>query len=108
MYKIIIEDPAISDLHDIHNYIAQTLKAPDTAKRIYFSIKGKIKTLNQFPLRYQLVNDKMLAVQGIRILPAENYLVFYVVDEAAKNVNILRILYNRREWQQLVTSSVDE
>ena len=108
MYKIIIEDPAISDLHGIHNYIAQTLKAPDTAKRIFFSIKEKIKTLDQFPLRCQLVNDESLAAQGIRILPAENYLVFYVVDETAKSVNVLRILHNRREWKQLVTSSVDE
>jgi len=108
MYKIIIEDPAISDLHGIHNYIAQTLKAPDTAKRIFFSINEKIKTLTQFPLRCQLVNDEILAVRGIRILPAENYLVFYVVDDTAKKVNVLRILYNRREWQQLITVSVDE
>ena len=108
MYKIVIEEPAISDLKGLRDYIAKTLKEPVSARRIYFSIKEKIKTLDQFPFRNQLVNDEILAAQGIRILHAENYLVFYVANEASKRVNVLRILYKRREWQSLLSASVSE
>jgi len=39
---------------------------------------------------------------GVRKLFVENYIVFYIVDEDKREVHILRILYNRREWQTLL------
>ena len=105
MYKVTIEAPAISDLRGIRNHIANTLKEPAIAKRIYFIIKNKIQTLDQFPFRYQLVDDEFLAAQGIRILIAENYLSFYVINDATKEVNVLRILHSRRDWQTILSSA---
>ena len=36
--------------------------------------------------------------QGYRPLYVENYIVFYVVVEESKRVDILRVLYARRNW----------
>ena len=98
----IIEVTAAVDLRGILRYIGETLKEPEAAKRIYFSIKDKINTLDQLPQRQPFVRDEVLASRGVRRLPVENYSVFYVVDESARKVSILRILHNRREWQNII------
>ena len=101
-YEVIIETAAESDLRGILRYIAETLKEPALARRIYFSIKAQIQKLNKMPLRFPLVRDEHLAVRGLRWMPSENYAVFYVVDENEREVHIMRVLYSRREWQSLL------
>jgi toxin ParE1/3/4 len=102
VFRVILETTAKSDLRGILRYITETLNAPVTAKRIYRSIKKQIMTLNSMPFRYPLVDDEVFAARGLRKMPAENYFVFYVIDEPHKEVHVLRILYNRREWQNLL------
>ena len=101
-YKVIIEITAVSDLRGILHYIKSVLKEPVTAKRIYHSIKMLIITLEQMPFRCPLVRDETFAARGLRKLSTENYSVFYTVDETLNEVHVLRILYNRREWQYLL------
>ena len=43
-----------------------------------------------------------MAFKGIRLLPIDNYLVFYTVNKAAEMVGIVRMLYGRREWETLL------
>ena len=107
-YKVIIEVPAEFDLREAMRYITKTLKEPATASRIYRSIKDKILRLDQMPLRFPLVRDKALAARGLHWMPAENYSVFYVVDENESTVNVLRILYSRREWQTLLYETASD
>ena len=59
-------------------------------------------SLAEMPTRYAMVADEHLAAQGIRKLPVENYIVFYVVSEQDKTVTVIRILYGRRDWEQLL------
>lgn len=101
-YKIVIEETAENDLVGILSYISDTLHEPNTAMKIYGSIKKEIITLNKMPLRYALVNEEPYRSMGVRRIPVENYTAFYVVGEEGKTVHIFRILYNRREWQYLL------
>jgi len=101
-FKIIIESAAKADMRGILKYIAETFKVPPTAQRIYRSIKKQILTLEKMPLRNPLANDEILAARHLRLMPVENYTVFYIVDEERKQVHILRVLYNRRDWQNLL------
>jgi len=32
----------------------------------------------------------------------DNYIVFYIIDEERKTVTIVRILYTRRDWENLL------
>ena len=102
MYKVIIEDPAISDLRGIHLYISETLKEPIAAQRIYLTIKSKIKTLDKNPLRCKVVDDEPYRSKGLRPLYIGNYTAFFVADESNKRVHVLRILHNRRQWQNFL------
>ncbi len=101
-YKVIIELPAQKDLRTVFRYITDTLKEPTNAARIYKSIKEQILTLAQMPLRHNLVQDEQFAAMGIRKLPIENYLAFYIVNDEEREVHVLRILFNRREWQSIL------
>lgn len=101
-YKIEIAQPAVHDLEDILDYISNKLKEPAIAKRIYTSIKTEILTLSTMPERNRTVDDEPYASMGIRRLFVENYIVFYVVNHGSQTIHVLRVLYNRREWQSIL------
>lgn len=101
-YNVIIEYPATEDLNDILSYITYNLKEPAIAKRIYASIKVKVKTLELMPNRHPVIQEDKYRKLDIRKMPVENYTAFYTVDESTKTVHILRILYNRRYWKNLI------
>ena len=101
-YNVILETTAISDLHSIFDYIADVLKEPNTAAKIFSIIQEKIISLNELPHRQSLVKDEPYKSMGVRWLLIENYTTFYIVDEHEQKVHVLRILYNRRIWQNLL------
>lgn len=101
-YKVVIEETAENDLLGILNYIKNTLREPNIAMKIYDSIKKGILSLKQMSFRYALLNEEPYRSMGVRQIPIENYIAFYVVEEEGKTVHIFRILYNRREWQYLL------
>ncbi|MGQ9778732.1 MAG: type II toxin-antitoxin system RelE/ParE family toxin [Bacillota bacterium] len=101
-YKVLITRPAIEDLRSIADYIATELKEPSTAKKLIGKIKEAIMSLGEMPARHPLVADEDLAAQGIRWLMVDNYMVFYVVSEKNRTVVVIRILYGRRDWINLL------
>ncbi len=101
-YSIMITEPAEADLLEIADYIANELKEPSAAQQLMARLVESIFVLEQLPFRYALVSDERLAYQGIRKLAVENYLVFYIVSEKNKLVTIIRILYGKREWNNLL------
>jgi len=98
---VIIEAPAFSDIDDIFAYIANTLKEPGIAERIFDSIQAAIASLRQFPMRHGGIIEGSFASKEIRRMPAENYIVLYTVDRAKNEVHVLRIMYSRRELPNL-------
>lgn len=101
-YKVIVELPAQRDLKGILHYITNTLKQPVTARRIHISIKEQILTPKSLPSRHSAVQEQPYAAMGIHKLLPENYIAFYIIDEEKCEVHVLRILYNRREWQNIL------
>ncbi len=101
-YRILMTEPAADDLLRIAEYIAKELREPITAQKLVEKIKEAVMSLIHMPTRHALVADEYLAVQGIRKLPVENYIVFYVISEKDGTVTVIRILYGRRDWEQLL------
>ena len=81
-FRVILETTAVSDLRGILQYIAETLREPVAARRIYRSVKEQIMKLDFMPHRHPLVIDETFAARGLRKMPVGKYLVFYVVDES--------------------------
>ncbi|MDD4169972.1 MAG: type II toxin-antitoxin system RelE/ParE family toxin [Desulfotomaculaceae bacterium] len=94
--------PAADDLQTIAEYITYELLEPVIAKKLVGKIKEVVMSLDKLPTRHALVTDERLAAQGIRKLIVENYIVFYVVSEKDETVTVIRIIYGRRDWEQLL------
>lgn len=101
-YRVMITKPAELDLKGIADYISKEIREPATAQQVVNAIGESVFALEQLPLRNPLVRDERLASQGIRMMIAEGYIIFYFVDDKVKTVNVVRILYGKREWMNIL------
>lgn len=101
-YEVLVTAPAARDLQGIADYIAHELREPETARRQLARIKDAVLTLADYPTRFRLVADESLAKKGFRVMAVDNYLVFYITADKQKTVTVIRVLYNRRDWANLL------
>ena len=50
----------------------------------------------------ELLKDEILRKKGYRKIVIDNYIVIYKVNKDEKSVIIVRIIYNRRQYQDLI------
>lgn len=101
-YEIEITALAQADLKGIAAYISQELQEPETARKLIGRLRKAVFSLEELPKRHAIVSDEYLAAKGVRCILQDQYLIFYVVDEPRQLVQILRVLYARRDWKQLL------
>ena len=101
-YKVYLTEPAENDLYGIARYISSQLNAPKAAYNTIVAIKKAITKLETNAPIYPLVRDDRLAALGYRLLIVKNYIIFFVVNEKDKSVDIDRILHGCRDWQSIL------
>jgi toxin ParE1/3/4 len=89
-------EPAEEDLRQIFEYIADELLEPETAKAQVTRILNAVTALEEFPFRFRLVDRDNERRKGLRQLPVDNYVVFYIPVETSNTVIITRIMYSGR------------
>lgn len=102
-YNVIITPDAATDLTQIKNYIAYTLQAPQTALKYIRGLQQEIEKLESFPAAIAPVPDEPWHSRGIRRIIHKNFYIYYRIDENAKSVYVLNMIYARRN--QLKTLS---
>ncbi len=105
-WNIVYTAQARQDLRDIYEYIALGLLAPENATRQTQRIMKTIRTLEEMPMRHQLYEEEPWRSQGIRFLPVDNYLIFYLPAELQNVVNIVRIMYGGRDVGEQLSGTV--
>ena len=101
-YKLILRHIALNDLQEIYEHIAHNLNETEVAEKIHGSIVEAISSLSELPLRHQVIDVEPYRTVGYRMLHIRSYVIFYIVDQEKSAVHIVRILYNRREWQNIL------
>lgn len=101
-YKIHITSTAEHDIIHAVDYIEFTLKNPDAADRLLDIATEHINSLSDYPQKFQLVEDPILASWGIRFVIINNYLAFYTIDEKEQIVTIVRFLYQKSNWSSIL------
>lgn len=101
-YSVLIGRQAERDILEAVTYIQEILFQPEFARRIYKAIKTQINMLSEMPQRFAVIAEEPYRSMGMRKASAENYLIFYLVNEKEKTVSIVRVLHNRREWTNLL------
>jgi len=96
-FNVNISPAAQNDFLDIVEHL-DTL-SPEAAEQYFELFMEKVGLLSIAPESCPLARDTQLRLRGYRMLPIENYIVFYVIN--VKTVEIRRILYARRQYERL-------
>ena len=95
-YEVSIAMQARLDMKMIYEYIADTLMEPVTAEKQYTRIEKAVYKLDQMPERFRRYEKEPWRSRNLRVMPVDNYNVFYIVNNTKRTVTVFRIMYNRR------------
>jgi plasmid stabilization system protein ParE len=98
MYLYDFSRLASEDIDKTYDYIAVEKEAPKAAQNLMAELGQKIEYLMEFPLRRPFVHEPMLALMGFRSIKVKNHVLYYVVDEERNYIKIIRFLYSKRDW----------
>ena len=96
-YSIVLTETAQADLSAIFRYIAVDLQSVQNANAQLSRIEKAIVSLDQMPERYRAYDRKNWRERNLRIMPVDNYLVFYVPTHDDTTVTVMRIMYGGRD-----------
>ena len=106
-YKVMISAQAEEDLRCIFEYIAYDLRSSQNAIGQLRRLEESIASLDQMPERYRLYEREPWRERGLRVLPVDNYLVFYIPDRESSIVNIIRVMYGGRNVEEQLARFTD-
>ena len=102
MYQIHFLENALEDLKEIVTYIAHTLGNPLAAEKLSKEILSQINNLVTFPYQCPVYRTLYPLSHEFRRLRVKNYFIFYWVEEKNQQVIIARVIYARRNVQNLL------
>ena len=105
-YEVRITLQAQAHLREIRDYIAQKLLAPEAAKNTVQRLGTVMASLSQTPNRVPLIEEEPWRSEGVRVRAVRNFLIYFWVNEAEKTVQIIAVIYARRD-QTSVLSQLD-
>ena len=105
-YEVRITLQAQAHLREIRDYIAQKLLAPEAAKNTVQRLGTVMASLSQMPNRVPLIEEEPWRSEGVRVRAVKNFLIYFWVNEAEKTVQIIAVIYARRD-QTSVLSQLD-
>ncbi len=100
MYNIVYLPMARQQLMDAALYIATELAAPDAAESLLDEVNTCVKSLEEMPYRYAVYHSLYAMKHEIRFIPIKGYMLFYVVREEEKTVEVWRFLHQRQNTKK--------
>ena len=97
-YEVVVTPSAQKDLIEIKSYVRNVLKT--ASNTVFEKVLEQVKTLKEDPFIYKVHQDSLLKLIGYRVIPIDNYLMFYIVK--GNTVQIHRVLYAKRNYLQLL------
>ena len=96
-YEVRITRQAREHLREIRRYIECKLQSPLAAKNILLAIRNKIQSLARMPRRVHLTPEQPWHDSGVRRDRVNNYYLYFWIDEDNKKVQVIGVIYVRRE-----------
>lgn len=104
-YVVKITMQAQEQMQEITRYIAYSLQAPETALRMLDTLEKEIASLSRFPNRIALTEEEPWRSYGIHKMPIKNYLIYFWIDEAAHKVQVIAVVYGKRDQMQQLSQT---
>ena len=105
-YAIRVTAQARQHLRLIRDYIAVDLREPGTAKNLIELLRKEISTLSFMPYRVKLIEEKPWRDMGFRKIRVKNYYIYFWVNDDTKEVNVIAVIYVRRDQAQQLESRI--
>ncbi len=86
IYELITTDQADADVRGIFEYIAYELLSQDNAVGQLERLEEHIIGLEEFPEKFRHYEKEPWHSRGLRVMPVDNYLVFYIPNKDAEIV----------------------
>ncbi len=106
-FRVVYAPAALDDLRAVFSYIAYDLKAGQAATNQINRIRKQVQSLDNMPERYSMVEWEPWVSMGMRKLPVDNYVVYYLVDKEQYIVKIVRVFYGGRDVEGIVNSEIE-
>ncbi len=107
-YEVMISAQAENDLRGIFSYIAYELGSVVNAAGQLARLEKSICGLDKMPERYRAYQKEPWHSRGLRVMPVDNYLVFYIPDKDAKVVSVVRVMYGGRDADKQLNTFTDK
>ena len=101
-YTVRLTDTAKDDLREIAFWIANQSKDVDVAKKFVVELKAECIKLDSFPYAGAFPKDRVLKSMGYRFVVYKEYLIFYLVDEKEKHVNVMAIFNSKKDYMRVM------
>jgi len=101
-WKIVLTPEFKQEIKDIHSYIANTLLVPETALKQVKRIIDTVETLDNMPLKFPLYNKEPWRSRGLRKMPVDNFIVFYLPNQDTNEVVIFHVFYGGQNIEDLL------
>ena len=106
-YQYHFTKKAKSDLEEILSYISIELSNPEAAASFLKDLLAVIASICSVPKIGSIVENEFLPDREIRKSLVGNYLLYYLPDIKKKSIYVLRILYGRRNLDELVREIIN-
>ena len=100
-YTVRLTDTAKQDLREIAFWIAEQSKDIEIAKRFVGELRETCKKLDTFP-NAGIPKDRIIRSAGYRFTVHKEYLIFYLVDEEEKQVNVMAIFNAKKDYMRVM------
>ena len=99
-YEIIVTPDAENDLIDLRDYITYELLSPDIAVSYIREIRAEIAKLEYLAPSIAIFPDEPFHSMGIRRITANNFIVYFWINDETRTVFVLNVIYKRRDQLQ--------
>lgn len=99
-FTVNFTDKASSDLREILTYIRERLFNIKAVQDLISNIRNALDNISAFPFsspRSEFIIDNFVIYKRL----VDNYILFYVIDESEKEINIVRICYAERNFAEI-------
>ena len=107
-YSLVVSEQAAKDLKGIFEYIAYELKSFQNAQGQLSRLEKGIFSLGNMPERFRRYKREPWYSRGLRIMPVDNFCVFYIPDLDRQTVSIVRVMYGGRDVDSVLEQYSEE
>jgi toxin ParE1/3/4 len=95
-YKILPK--AKMDLENLFRYISEELYNTESALVMINKFEMKFNDICLFPKAYPIITLNRINHNGLRKVILDNFMVVYLYDEEKDIINIVRVIYAKRDY----------